>query len=99
VEWVRGRGLRRPVFVIWTATPDWSFINWYERKFAGSNPLVYGGIDIRTYEMARLRSSWGTLAIIEERGELNFWRNQDCKSALEQTQMFKGIFARITNVN
>ena len=50
-------GLGRPVFVSLTSTLDWSFINWYAHKFAGSNPFGYGAVDLRRYEMARQRCS------------------------------------------
>jgi transcriptional regulator with XRE-family HTH domain len=99
VEWVREvAGLGRPVFVSMTATLDWSFINWYAHKFAGYNPFGYGAVDIRTYEMARSKCSWGAVAIIEDDGELNFWRNHSYYGAQEQAQMFKETLRENTDI-
>lgn len=90
IEWVREvTGLGRPVLVSLTSTLDWSFINWYTHKFAGSNPFGYGAVDIRTYEMARQRCSWGAVSLIEDHGELNFWRNKNNYTALEQARLFR----------
>ena len=93
VEWVREvTGFGRPVLVSLTATLDWSFINWYTCKFVGSNPFGYGAVDIRTYGMARQRCSWGAVSLIEDHGELNFWRNRSFYSALEQARLFREFF-------
>jgi hypothetical protein len=98
VEWVREvSGFGRPVFVGMTATLDWSFVNWYARKFTEANPFGYGAVDIRTYEMARHRRSWGGSTIIEDQGELSFWRSQSGISAVEQARMFREYFTENTS--
>jgi transcriptional regulator with XRE-family HTH domain len=98
VEWVKGiAGLGRPVYVGMTATIDWSFINWYTQKFAGSNPFGYGAIDIRTYTMAMERKSWGASNLIEERGESMFWQNQSSLRAYEIAQIFRETFRENTS--
>jgi transcriptional regulator with XRE-family HTH domain len=99
VEWVRKvAGFGRPVFVSTMATLDWSFINWYARKFAGSNPFGYGAVDLRTYYMATSKCSWGAMSILEDHGELNFWRNQCFSSALEQAQTFREFYSENTGL-
>jgi ribonuclease T len=93
VEWVREvAGFGRPVFVSSTATLDWSFINWYTRKFTGDNPFGYGAVDLRTYATAESQCSWGAVSTLEDHGELNFWRNQCCNSAQEQARMFRETY-------
>jgi transcriptional regulator with XRE-family HTH domain len=100
VEWVKGiAGVGRPVYVGMTATIDWSFINWYTQKFAGSNPFGYGAIDIRTYAMAMERKSWGAANLIEDRGEFKFWQNQSFLSAYEIAQIFRETFRENTSVS
>jgi len=98
VEWVKAiAGFGRPVFVGMTATIDWSFINWYTQKFAGSNPFGYGAIDIRTYTMAVERKSWGAASMIEDHGELKFWENKSFLSASEIARIFRASFQENTS--
>lgn len=99
VEWVRKvAGLGRPVYVSSMATLDWSFINWYTRKFAGSNPFAYGAVDLRTYYMAKSKCSWGAVSILEDHGELSFWRNQCRSSALEEARTFREFYKENTGL-
>jgi hypothetical protein len=39
----------RPVAIGWPVAFDFAFVNWYLWRFAGRNPLGFGGIDIRSY--------------------------------------------------
>lgn len=99
VEWVREvAGFGGPVYVSTTATLDWSFINWYTRKFAGSNPFGYGAVDLRTYYMAKSKCSWGAVSAVEDHGELNFWRNQCCSSALDEARTFREFYVENTGL-
>jgi len=49
---------RIPVFVGFNACFDWSFVNWYFYRFLGENPFGYTALDIKSYYMGRLGSSW-----------------------------------------
>lgn len=99
VEWVRKvAGFGRPVYVSSMATLDWGFINWYTRKFAGSNPFGYGGVDLRTYRMATSKCSWGAVSILEDHGEVSFWRNQCFSSALDQARSFRELYSENTSL-
>jgi hypothetical protein len=39
----------RPVAIGWPIAFDFAFTSWYLWRFAGRNPLGFGGIDIRSY--------------------------------------------------
>ncbi len=49
---------RRPVFVGFNASFDWSFVNWYCHKFLGDNPFGIGALDIKAYYMGLSGSAW-----------------------------------------
>lgn len=51
-------GSRRPVFVGFNATFDWAFVNWYLLTFGGDNPFGVGGLDIKSYYMGAVASTW-----------------------------------------
>jgi ribonuclease T len=53
--WIRevARG-RRPVFVGFNATFDWSFVHWYFMHFTGEDPFGISGLDIKAYYMGAL---------------------------------------------
>lgn len=57
--WVRriAKG-KRPVFVGFNATFDWSFVNWYFHSYAGTNPFGFGGLDIKSYYMGMSGCTW-----------------------------------------
>lgn len=58
-DWVsRSASGRRPVFVGFNASFDWSFVNWYFLKFLGENPFGIGGIDIKSYYMGLAGCAW-----------------------------------------
>lgn len=46
----------RKVAVGWPIAFDFAFVNWYLHRFAGSNPLGFAGIDLRSYAAGLLRS-------------------------------------------
>ncbi|HSH83169.1 MAG TPA: 3'-5' exonuclease [Herpetosiphonaceae bacterium] len=58
-DWVaRTADGRRPVFVGFNASFDWSFVNWYFHKFLGDNPFGIGGLDIKAYYMGFSGCAW-----------------------------------------
>lgn len=58
-DWVvQVAGTRRPVFVGFNASFDWSFVNWYFHTFVGENPFGIGGIDIKSYYMGLTGRPW-----------------------------------------
>lgn len=48
----------RPVFVAYPASFDFMFIYWYLMKFVGESPFSHSAIDIRTYAMAMLKTTY-----------------------------------------
>lgn len=47
-----------PVFVGYPATYDFMFIYWYLIRFANQSPFKHHGLDIRSFAMAMLRTSF-----------------------------------------
>ncbi len=56
-EAVPGRRLR-PVFVAYPAGFDFSWVYWYLIRFAGRSPFSFAALDIKSYAMATLRTSF-----------------------------------------
>lgn len=48
-----------PVFVGYPAVYDFMFVYWYLIRFANESPFGFQALDIRTYAMAVLKSSFG----------------------------------------
>lgn len=55
--WVRSLP-GKPVFVGYPATFDHAFVHWYLVRFTGSDPFGFEALDIKSYAMATLRSSF-----------------------------------------
>jgi DNA polymerase III epsilon subunit-like protein len=49
---------RKPVFVGFNASFDWSFVNWYFHKYLGENPFGFGALDIKAYYMGFSGCGW-----------------------------------------
>lgn len=49
---------RRPVFVGFNASFDWSFVNWYFHMYLGENPFGIGALDIKAYYMGLTGCAW-----------------------------------------
>ena len=57
VEWVDSFG-GRPVFVGYPATFDFLFVYWYLRYFGLKSPFSFSALDIKSFAMAKLGSSF-----------------------------------------
>lgn len=47
-----------PVFVAYPAAFDFMFVYWYLRAFAGESPFSFSALDIKTYAMRILRTTY-----------------------------------------
>lgn len=56
-DWVKGLG-GRPVFVAYPAGFDFLFVYWYLMRFAGESPFSFSALDIKSYAMAVLKTSY-----------------------------------------
>jgi len=56
-QWVKDLG-GTPVFVAYPTGFDFTFVFWYLVKFVGESPFAYRALDIRSYAMAALKSSF-----------------------------------------
>jgi hypothetical protein len=56
-QWLKGLP-GKPVFVGYPASYDQMFIHWYNIKFAGEDPMGFSGIDMKTYAMCLLGTSF-----------------------------------------
>jgi hypothetical protein len=57
VAWIDGLG-GRPVFVAYPAGFDFLFVYWYLMRFAGESPFSFSALDIKSYAMAALNTSY-----------------------------------------
>jgi len=57
VSWLRGLPYR-PVFVGYPVCFDFMFVYWYLIRFTGDSPFSFSAIDIKTYAMALLKTSF-----------------------------------------
>jgi len=48
----------KPVFVGYPASFDFMFVYWYLIRFAGESPFRHSALDIKTYAMAMLKTSF-----------------------------------------
>lgn len=48
----------KPVFVGYPATYDFLFVQWYLVRFAGESPFGFSALDIKSYAMAMLKTSF-----------------------------------------
>jgi len=58
-DWLLGvTADRRPLFVGFNASFDWSFVNWYFHVYLGENPFGIGALDIKAYYMGLSGCTW-----------------------------------------
>ena len=57
VTWVQGL-LGKPVFVAYPAGYDFLFVYWYLMRFVGHSPFSFSALDIKTYAMALMKTSY-----------------------------------------
>jgi len=59
-EWITSvSGEKKPIFVGFNASFDWSFVNWYFHHYLGRNPFGIGALDIKAYYMGKMACDWG----------------------------------------
>ncbi len=86
---------RRPVFVGFNASFDWSFVNWYFHMFLkDDNPFGIGGVDIKAYYMGLTGSEWSDTTSSKLPPSLQASRPQT-HNALQDAQAQAEIFKKL----
>lgn len=57
VDWIK-RLPGKPVFVGYPAAYDFMFVYWYLMRFVGESPFSHSALDIKTFAMAMLKTSY-----------------------------------------
>jgi hypothetical protein len=95
VRWLKGLP-GRPVFVGYPATYDFMFVYWYLIRFAGESPFAHRGLDIRSYAMAALKTSFfqsGKEHMPADWFEEAAFPHTALEDAIEQGKLFCNILA------
>lgn len=94
-KWIKEvSGEKKPVFVGFNATFDWSFTHWYFIKFLGRDPFGISGLDIKAYFMGMKKCLWRETRKKEVRkyfpsGQKHTHNALD--DAKEQAEIFEGM--------
>ena len=59
-EWIRGIGVKRPIFIADNNGFDWSFVNWYFHHFTGSNPFGFSSQNLNSFYKGLTRDSFAS---------------------------------------
>lgn len=59
VKWLKSLP-EKPIFVGYPASFDFLFVYWYLIRFTGESPFGYSALDIKSYAMAILKSSYNS---------------------------------------
>jgi DNA polymerase III alpha subunit (gram-positive type) len=63
-DWIaKVSGRRKPVFVAYPVTFDWSFVNYYFYKYIGLNPFGVSGINIKSVWIGKTNAKWHSIGI------------------------------------
>ncbi len=93
--WVKEVSKKKPIFVAYPITFDWSFVNYYFHKFIGWNPFGVSGIDLKSVWIGKTNSKWYATSIDDIKRTLNLTHISHTHNALDDAKEQSIIFRKI----
>jgi ribonuclease T len=86
-DWIaKMSGTRKPVFVAYPVTFDWSFVNYYFYKYIGFNPFGVSGIDIKSVWIGKTNAKWHSIGIDDIKKSLSLEHLLHTHNALDDAK-------------
>lgn len=94
------KGAERPQFLAFNAPFDWMFVNDYFHRFLGRNPFGHTALDIKSFYMGYVGSSWKETSMINVSIEYLEGRSishNALEDAVDQAKIFTQLYQQARN--
>ena len=95
-DWIaKVSGTRKPVFVAYPVTFDWSFVNYYFYKYISLNPFGVSGIDIKSVWIGKTNTKWHSIEIDDIKKSLGLEYLLHTHNALDDPKAQSIVFKKM----